>query len=258
MKTLTIDNKHYQECDVVMLPTDKADYTSLIKNDDKANVKGLFWNQNRDKNSYFTQEYLNSVPAKAFHLYVLSNDEIKEGDWFYDEEEPEILKAGKNVDLHLVNNLKPNFKKIIATTDSFLTIKVKSRFLTDGITIHKQLYKQVALPQIPQYFIEHFINEYNKGNVISKVLVEVEREFVDGYTEDRMRRFYGPVKIKLNQSNEISIVTKEKEVFHREEVISLIEQALTFKPTRELGSLVTAQREIWRPNFRTWIEQHVK
>ena len=262
-----------------------------------------------------TASGLDGIPH---HLYILSNDEIKKGDWFirdgrlYNE-----FKTSLTPEVTIFIRLYPNLdlseqwrevyisdcKKIIATTDNSLTIKVESNFLTDGITIHKQLYKYVTLPQLPQSLIEHFINEYNEDNVISKVLVEFEEygkcvvcqkqgvlhcNFPEECTSVELL-----FKIKLNQSNEISIVTqqkeetlakaslqyrlstnnkmgieqiafeagakwREKELFHREEVISLIEQALTFKPTRELGSLVTAQREIWGPNFRTWIEQHVK
>ena len=54
------------------------------------------------------------------NIYITSDEEIKAGDWFYDDEVDEILKAGENVDLHLVNNLKPNFKKIILTTNAEL------------------------------------------------------------------------------------------------------------------------------------------
>ena len=56
----------------------------------------------------------------SFHIYITSDEEIKEGDWFMDVEELEILKASENVELHLVNVLKPNYKKIILTTDQDL------------------------------------------------------------------------------------------------------------------------------------------
>ena len=41
--------------------------------------------------------------------------------------------------------------------------------------------RQKSLQEIPQSFIEYFINEYNKGNVIKKVLVEVECKNVQIY-----------------------------------------------------------------------------
>ena len=56
----------------------------------------------------------------SFHIYITSDVEIKVGDWFMDVEELEILKASENVELHLVNVLKPNYKKIILTTDGEL------------------------------------------------------------------------------------------------------------------------------------------
>ena len=56
----------------------------------------------------------------SFHIYITSDEEIKEEDWFMDVDELEILKASENVELHLVNVLKPNYKKIILTTDQDL------------------------------------------------------------------------------------------------------------------------------------------
>ena len=74
----------------------------------------------------------------SFHIYITSDEEIKEGDWFMDVEELEILKASENVELHLVNVLKPNYKKIILTTDGEL--------IKDGVQ------------SIDDEFIEWFVN----------------------------------------------------------------------------------------------------
>ena len=74
----------------------------------------------------------------SFHIYITSDEEIKEGDWFMDVEELEIHKASENVELHLVNVLKPNYKKIILTTDQDL--------INDGVQ------------SIDDEFIEWFVN----------------------------------------------------------------------------------------------------
>jgi hypothetical protein len=99
-----------------VLPTDKR---SRLRLDDGELVLG---------NSKLCQNTLN---YQYQNIYITNDEEIKEGDWFYDEDEDEILKAGKNVDLHLVNNLKPNFKKIILTTDQSLdgVQKIDDEFL---------------------------------------------------------------------------------------------------------------------------------
>jgi hypothetical protein len=60
---------------VVMLATEKAEdclYTSSNK---------LFYHK-----GYLPQDYLkNHLNGKSYHLYLISNDEIKEGDWYFDD-----------------------------------------------------------------------------------------------------------------------------------------------------------------------------
>ena len=205
MKTITIDNKHYQECDLVMLPTEFK----------RENYIPLFKLNSSDILSKF-RGFAHSV-SEFFHLYVLSNETPKENDWCINANN-RVVRALKDD-----RDFEP-LRKIIATTDSYLTIKVKDRFLTDGITIHKQLYKQIALPQIPQYFIEHFINEYNEGNVINKILVEFTEEIPEGFTfglhgnDEPVTEF----KIKLNQSNEISITIEQEQLFTKEDFINAL------------------------------------
>ena len=80
------------------------------------------------------------------HIYITSDEKIKEGDWFMDVDELEILKASENVELHLVNVLKPNYKKIILTTDPSL----------DGVQ------------KIDDEFIEWFVNNPRCEEVVVK------------------------------------------------------------------------------------------
>lgn len=204
MKTLTIDNKHYQECDVVMLPTKNKALLYTKSNGNLAN-----------HNSLATMP-LDSIGSNQ-HLYILSNDEIKDGDWYYqynpfgsvigkcDDKSPFVAKSSRYI-------WENKGKKIIATTDS--SVKYPERFPSF-----------VTLPQIPQSFIEHFIDSYNKGNVISKVLVEVEGgclNFENGICTEMCDNMFCRANLKLNQNNEISILTEQKQMFSREEVEDLI------------------------------------
>jgi hypothetical protein len=80
-----------------------------------------------------------------------------------------------------------------------------------GVTFKKT--KTSPNPQIPQSFIEHFISEYNKGNVISKVLVEVKETYnIRYYTPaggiECAEKYNIKYKFKLNKNNEISILTE--------------------------------------------------
>jgi hypothetical protein len=190
MKPLQINNKHYQECDVVMLQTDKAE-NSLYASYDK--ILNYY-------SGHLTQDYLKNVLlAKSYHLYILSNDEIKKGDWFFSSENTIEKYIGSIMPIYLD-------KKIIATTDS--SLKQDLEYINGGKC------GEVCLLQIPKSFIEKYITEHNKGNVISNVLVEIEDDYssVPENEEDIIFpwRAYVTSKIKVNQSYEISILTKKK------------------------------------------------
>lgn len=95
------------------------------------------------------------------HIYITSDEEIKDGEWCIDIWNVEIIQmdsATKNMlDSGMLHN--PH-AKIIATTDTSL-----------------------GLPQPSQQFIQQYIEEYNKGNVITKIEVEY------GVTKNNNREF---------------------------------------------------------------------
>lgn len=116
------------------------------------------------------------------HLYILSDDEIKEGDWCYDNSRNEDIRIFTHVDSKIE---KHDLKKIIATTDSSLNLPEPKLFdnnvwwtgrnsimyfpsLSDAHTYwcnHK-------IPSPSQSFIDKYVSEYNKGNIITDVMVE--------------------------------------------------------------------------------------
>jgi hypothetical protein len=87
------------------------------------------------------------------HLYITTDEDIKEGDWIYETDLNTINQAGKNY--------KPNDndRKIIATTDP----KIYFNDIGEGV-----IESYGKLPQIPQSFIE----EYCKAGGIDRVMVE--------------------------------------------------------------------------------------
>lgn len=194
MKTTQINNKHYQECSVVILPTNSK--SNIHFNDDIG---------------YITKDLVNE--NVNYHLYILSDDEIKEGDWFIHQSHgiSSLRKCEKIVGKSIVveNGNSSCWidysKKIIATTDS--SLKDWNKVERENLDA-----KLPTTPQIPQSFIEYFISEYNKGNVISKVLVELQMykgsvpvTWVSSLNETDVN-----FSIKLNQ-NEISILTEQKQ-----------------------------------------------
>jgi hypothetical protein len=195
MKTININNKQFQEFNVVMLPTESNSGLLLGKSKTGKLVQ---------YNTEFTFPK-NDIYNENQHLYILSNEEIKEDNWCIDITTNRIFQF-KN-EKHYQNC---DFKKIIATTDSSLNPTGDK-----GIIAHA--FKE-EIPQIPQSFIEDFIQSYNQGNVISKVLVEVEFIVTNEDWSKRPVIVDGYYQIKLNQNNEISILTEVNTCKHLKEV----------------------------------------
>lgn len=141
---IEIEGRYFKECNVVMLPT--KDRSEILITNNKLLYKG-----NRMENSDINQ-----------HLYIISDDEIKEGDWCLtpiEEGVQYVIKAKGS-------NYNKLCKKIIATTDKSLelyTTKGKGVLVTN-------------LPQPSQSFIKAFV----KAGGIDKVLVEYEKDIPFG------------------------------------------------------------------------------
>ena len=191
-KLKEIGNKYYQKCEVVMLAVDKVSNIGLYKD-----TKNLVFNDHisyKDRGIYQ-------------HLYFLSNEKIKEGDWYLNIVSNEIVNVDFNIDYK-----QNHCKKIIATTDTSLQHAI------DKSPYPMEIY---GLPQPSKEFIQAFIKAYNEGKPITKVLVEME---LDGAY---MGHFEGidcsDYKLKINSSNEITI-KKVKDSYTQQEVDNLLDR----------------------------------
>jgi hypothetical protein len=74
--------------------------------------------------------------------------------------------------------------------------------------------KPMNLPSVQQSFIGHYISEYNKGNVIKQVEIELESYFKSEPMYIAANNSAGEkiFKLKLNQNNEISIIIPEENI----------------------------------------------
>ena len=164
------------------------------------------------------------------YLYILSDDEIKEGDWLYDG----YIKAYKarKIEVETTNH---NDKKIIATTDPNLIVKVP---YFDGRG------NNVRLPQIPQSLIEYYAKyqpeevelEYDSdGAIIYGCGVEIweklklhnnevvwvdEDEYHIKELNSAMNKFY------MERGMKEPAETVEEKLFNREEVNKLIVEGI--------------------------------
>ena len=200
--------EQFKRAKVVMLPTnEKAKFGDLILTPTYPQKLLIFEHQNCTEVSQ--------------HLYFTSNDEIKEGDWFLNTTTNTIHKCC-GVSLNIQSGLnggeyhgKFECKKIIATTDSSLWEH------DDTVPYPKT---RPALPQPSQSFIEKYVEEYNKGNIITDVLVEYN-------CGDMNCSLYGCQKhlgcnhsniqtVKINPKDNTITIKKVKDSWNREEHIN--------------------------------------
>lgn len=189
-KLKEINGRYYQECEVVMLPTDK-----------KANIGADNW--------YLHNKQILIINNLVSNLYFLSNEKIKDGDWFMNRQY--MIEEGKEeYAIWKCGDITPNSnpKKIIATTDTSLTIID----YTDC---------EYPLPQPSKEFIQAYIKAYNEGKPITKVLVE----YIS--TADRAIDWEWRDIIKINSSNEITI-KKIKDSYTIEELPSILQSYLDY------------------------------
>ena len=167
---------------------------------------------------YFNQTNFNDIDDEIrYHLYITSDDEIKDGDWciMFDSignifSTPQQYKPKEG---HILND---GLKKIIATTDSSL--------------MHLSNNGRVGynLPQPSQSFIKKYCE---LGGNIDKVLVEYESKgcilkngvCADYLTDECKDEGYRCYKLKTDSHNTITI-KPVKDSWTREEVIDLLKQ----------------------------------
>ncbi len=167
-------------CDVLMVDNHNAfDCTGLIKcikewksfidpETEFNHVGDLSFGKNT---SYGVFEYW-----KPQFLYILSNDEIINGDWFFQN----IHKDTDNECLYVSKMLDNNYS---VKEDIFLSQDLDGTESTCGrhyerkiiATNNPDLIKN-GVPSIPMMFITSLIKENNNGNLIKKVVVQYEED----------------------------------------------------------------------------------
>ena len=207
----------FKKAKVVMLPTNQKTNRMICKD-----ITG------QDKIIAIKTKYLMAHEDYiGHHLYIISDDEIKEGDWFLSDsrgtkQEPPKYRVEQCIKVengwifgHIegmeVGHNPDWSKQIIATTEASLEIVSK------GIN---PVYEQ--LPQPSQQFIEKYIEEYNKGNVITDVLVEYELISNEEYFGNTINPDddvpYFDERLKINSKDNTITIKKVKDSYSREEV----------------------------------------
>lgn len=183
---------------IVMLPTEKA---SSIHLNPKKLVK---WHMDITPTN---KDCVNQ------HLYIISDDEIKEGDWYIDD----TLQLRKAImsDKDWQNSGKPAYticKKIVATTDKSLG--------KEGYTGIREDMAFFPLPQLRESFIQSYIKAYNEGKPITEVDLEMEEiiyPFAQIRPEVKPIRYY---QIKTRPDN--TVIYHQSKMYSRDEVEKLL------------------------------------
>lgn len=184
----------FKKCKVVMLPTnekatDKPFSIGItICNDGKLRIGNPVGNSESRQ-----------------HLYITSDEEIKVGDYSIGDEG--IFGPYEKGDM-----LPNNSKKIIVTTDTSL------KFGEDvpGIIRYK------SLPQPSQQFIEKYIEEYNKSNIIADILVEYEEASYEKWLDNEGSPVFDTIKV--NSKDNTITIKKVKDNYSQKKVNELFEK----------------------------------
>ena len=157
------------------------------------------------------------------HLYIISGDKIKEDDYIYDVMFKRIGKVVKdksvysnsivyNDRLDCYTSNKGNCKKVIASTDNSLRIDSSIRDKSND-----NYGKLISIiPRPLDSFISKYIEEYNKGNVITDVMVEYE-----AMNTTIINRNYSDFEPKVNYKDNTITIKKVKDSWNREELEEL-------------------------------------
>ena len=158
------------ERDLVMLPTIKKVENHILSIEKGLNGENHILSIEKGLNGekYVIYRPIGNVRPEVqtvCNFCILSDEEIKDGDYHFK------ITNGKigNYPLNSVNPSMGRYKKIIANFGEPLKI-IPSIDANPRIAPYQ-------LPQIPDSFIEYFVAEYNKGNIITKVMVNYERKY---------------------------------------------------------------------------------
>ena len=161
------------------------------------------------------------------HIYITSDEKIEEDDWYIDDCD-KIRRSVTSDEEYW--SVREDYKKIIVTTNKFITIDGYDSSDEDAIV-------KCYLPQPSQEFIETYVKAYNEGNPITEVIVEYEiicgrcysntNECWSAKECSRNTDFPDIVRLKVNSDNTINI-KPIKDNWNREEVKQLCKLAFKY------------------------------
>lgn len=222
----------FKKCQVVMLSTNE-----------KANIYYLTAKSKEFKDLRYSKEKMPIIlDSENFHIYILSDDEIKEGDWFINFNN--IPTKFSETNGGTSKYIKDNCLKIIATTDESLLFKLGGLY-------------PVSLPQPSQSFIEKYVESYNKGMIITNVMIEYE-EYDNGYLIQSMEAYETALincrdieqRLKINPKDNTITIKRVKNSWNKEEVRDLLDNLWDYVMDNNHNKSNSKE-------YNKWIEQNL-
>jgi len=234
---IQVDGKLYRKCKVTMLPVANPTDGQYINSCNKVQyISSLYFDYTKDqlrlsKNSSEMMTYIKDC-CKPQHLYILSDEEIKVGDWYINMHNSVGNRSVQTHSQirHLINHKKdwrfPQCKKIIATTDHKLGLTRPS---------------------------DAFLKAYCEQGGIGEVLIELDDTFID---EEGTMAWGATYKLKVAPDNTITIKElKVKSSWNRDEVLALLNLALKFDRPDNYG--YPSIEKSWNAAKLDWIEANL-
>lgn len=244
--------------EVVMLPSKET----LIPNCLFKSVRGFIglW-----LNLNFMQDNCYENECKHQHLYIVSDNEIKEGNWYIDD--TNLIRQSVTSNKTYWANRK-TYKKIEATTDISL-------FLTND-----EMIEQIAEREADKenYDFESsegngyydFVTGFIKGYKFEQfeVLPQIPQQFIEEYVKSNSTITHVEVKMKCGENKQCEclsnntclspiIKTNLDNVIY---IVPIVEKTYTIKEIRKIildyGYTVTGKGDIER-NLDKWIEENL-
>ena len=205
---------NFKRAKVVMLPTnEKVNECPILHFSKTERLNIRIYSDEELQNS----KVLSKLKYTTNHLYIVSDDEIKESDFcIYEGSVVKATSEDKVYKEYKASTLNKYAQKIIATTDKSLTVK---SFINKGREYGKKV--DMLLSQPSQMFIKKYIEEYNKGNRITDVLVEYEEYAVGNYGMSSGEPTIDK-RIKVNSKDNTITIKKIRSSWNRKEVIELL------------------------------------
>ncbi len=195
------------------------------------------------------------LSLKPQHLYLISNDKIKEGDWVYNVLDNIVCE---HKGLLIPSDSIINYKKVIASTDPKLINRQKEWGMAVMYSTSKEGTEHWFTTYDMPTFSEDFIKAYVKANGIDEVMVRYEDGDMGelhclncGHSEfhcnneegcDTLSYKEGPMS---RDNNEVIISMVEKKMYSRDEVVGLLMKASKDRAIQH------------REGFNKWIEENL-